>query len=121
MDSKLKSVRAGHKGAVTMLLLKFDELKVKNRHNLPTPTNDACSLRSYGDKLESYVRGLESLGQTPEMYCKYTGTMQEPNIQTAINVVETTDTTSVLHASQVSPDILLKTATAPVIYNDVNI
>ncbi|CAG2184573.1 unnamed protein product [Mytilus edulis] len=71
--------------------------------NLPTPTNDAFSLRSYGDKLESYVRGLESLGQTPEMYCKYTGTKQEPKIQTAINVVETTDTTSVLHASQ--PDI----------------
>ncbi|CAG2191550.1 unnamed protein product [Mytilus edulis] len=27
MDSKLKSVRAGHKGAVTKLLVKFDELK----------------------------------------------------------------------------------------------
>ncbi|XP_071170914.1 uncharacterized protein [Mytilus edulis] len=36
--------------------------------NLPAPTNDAFSLRCYGDKLESYVRGLESLGQTPEMY-----------------------------------------------------
>ena len=48
-----------------------------------------------------------------------TGTKQEPKIQqTAINVVETTDTTSVLHASQVSPDILLKTAIAPVVYND---
>ncbi|CAG2232608.1 unnamed protein product [Mytilus edulis] len=29
MDSKLKSVRAGHKGAVTKLLVKFDELKSK--------------------------------------------------------------------------------------------
>ncbi|XP_063435728.1 uncharacterized protein LOC134716648 [Mytilus trossulus] len=240
--------------------------------NLPAPTNDAFSLRSYGDRLESYVRGLESLGQTSEMYgsllvpvvldklpidvrksiarehgrdnlmlqnlrksitkeieileagqgvmepdklhttafftgtqprshnkgkltdtrkkvnthtcifcsgqhyptecsevtdanarnqivkqkqlcfnclgshrvaackstkrckncngmhhtsiCKgkevITDTKQEPKIQqTAINVVETSDTTSVLHASQVSPDILLKTATAPVIYNDV--
>ncbi|XP_071161119.1 uncharacterized protein [Mytilus edulis] len=239
--------------------------------NLPAPTNDAFSLRSYGDRLESYVRGLGSLGQTPEMYgsllvpvvldklpieirksiarehgrdnfilqnlrksitkeieileagqgvmepdrlhttafftgtqprshnkgkltdtrkkvnthtcifcsgehyptecsevtdanarnqivkqkqlcfnclgshrmaaCKSTkrckncngmhhtsickgkevntGTKQEPKIQhTAINVVETTDTTSVLHASQVSPDILLKTAIAPVVYND---
>ncbi|XP_063442697.1 uncharacterized protein LOC134722997 [Mytilus trossulus] len=36
--------------------------------NLPAPTNDAFSLRSYGDRLESYVRGLKSLGQTPEMY-----------------------------------------------------
>ena len=29
MDSKLKSVRAGHKGAVTKLLVKFDKLKSK--------------------------------------------------------------------------------------------
>ncbi|CAC5392767.1 unnamed protein product [Mytilus coruscus] len=36
--------------------------------NLPAPTNDEFSLRFYGDKLESYLRGLESLGQTPEMY-----------------------------------------------------
>ncbi|CAC5423506.1 unnamed protein product [Mytilus coruscus] len=36
--------------------------------NLPAPTNDVFGLRFYGDKLESYVRGLESLGQTPEMY-----------------------------------------------------
>ncbi|CAC5369246.1 unnamed protein product [Mytilus coruscus] len=159
MDSKLKSVRAGHKGAVTKLLVKFDELKsntntevdevkalddavtqkqktlidlnnswIKHRRkiwsrksptqmsishlegsaaqtvegfalttgnyetavnllrdryvhtsklihaymkalmNLPAPTNDVFSLRFYGDKLKSYVRVLEFLGQTPEMY-----------------------------------------------------
>ncbi|CAG2257953.1 unnamed protein product [Mytilus edulis] len=70
---------------------------------------------SYGDKLESYVRGLESLGQTPEMYCKYTGTKQEPKIQTAINVVETTDTTSVLHASQTVVNDCLATNIAPIV------
>ncbi|CAC5366802.1 unnamed protein product [Mytilus coruscus] len=36
--------------------------------NIPAPTNDVYSLRFYGDKLESCMRGLESLGQTPEMY-----------------------------------------------------
>ena len=36
--------------------------------DLPAPTDDLFSLRNYGDKLESYVRGLESLGQSQEMY-----------------------------------------------------
>ena len=35
---------------------------------LPAPTNDVYSVRAYGDKLESYNRGLETLGQTSDMY-----------------------------------------------------
>ncbi|CAC5425514.1 unnamed protein product [Mytilus coruscus] len=35
---------------------------------IPTPSNSLQSLRSYGDKLEAYVRGLQSLDQTQEMY-----------------------------------------------------
>ena len=36
--------------------------------DLPAPDNHLQSLRNYGDKLEAYIRGLESLGQTQEMY-----------------------------------------------------
>ncbi|CAC5414706.1 unnamed protein product [Mytilus coruscus] len=36
--------------------------------DLPSPLNDLNSLRSYGDYLESYARGLECLGQTQEMH-----------------------------------------------------
>ncbi|XP_063447017.1 uncharacterized protein LOC134726541 [Mytilus trossulus] len=36
--------------------------------DLPSPSNDLNSLRRYGDHLETYVRGLECLGQTQEMY-----------------------------------------------------
>ena len=36
--------------------------------DLPAPTNELSSLRSYSDKLEAYVRGLDSLGQTQSMY-----------------------------------------------------
>ncbi|XP_071161141.1 uncharacterized protein [Mytilus edulis] len=35
---------------------------------LPSPSNDLNSLRRYGDHIETYVRGLECLGQTQEMY-----------------------------------------------------
>ncbi|CAC5381518.1 unnamed protein product [Mytilus coruscus] len=48
-----------------------------------------------------------------------TDTSQEPKIQqSAINVIETTDKTSVMYSSQQSNDILLKTATAPVIFDE---
>ncbi|XP_071179213.1 uncharacterized protein [Mytilus edulis] len=63
-----------YKTAVNLLRDRFGQHSkmvhdyMKALMNLPTPTNDAFSLRSYGDKLESYVRGLKSLGQTPEMY-----------------------------------------------------
>ncbi|CAC5411027.1 unnamed protein product [Mytilus coruscus] len=47
------------------------------------------------------------------------GTKPEPTIQqSAINEVETPNETKVMYSSQHSNDILLKTATAPVIYND---
>ncbi|XP_063436158.1 uncharacterized protein LOC134717595 [Mytilus trossulus] len=36
--------------------------------DLPSTSNDLNSLRRYGDHLETYVRGLECLGQTQEMY-----------------------------------------------------
>ncbi|CAG2203803.1 unnamed protein product [Mytilus edulis] len=219
MDSKLKSVRAGHKGAVTKLLVKFDELKSKtdtevdevealddavtqkqktlidlnnrlleqtSEENLEQEITDSdeymyeldCKIRQIRKFIKSFetntIISHDTVGPStsrlnPDAYhftpeagvdmnrcaidsmnqqysinapaahirpsenvmfqvpiCKgkevNTGTKQEPKIQqTAINVVETTDTTSVLHASQVSPDILLKTATAAVIYNDVKI
>ena len=41
---------------------------MKDLMDLPAPTNDRNSLRNYGDKFESYVRGLESFGQSQEMY-----------------------------------------------------
>lgn len=41
---------------------------MKDLMDLPAPTNDLNSLRNYGDKFESYVRGLESLRQSQEMY-----------------------------------------------------
>ncbi|CAC5377559.1 unnamed protein product [Mytilus coruscus] len=47
------------------------------------------------------------------------GTTQQPTIQQlSINVIETTDESSVLHSSQQSRDILLKTSITPVIYID---
>ncbi|CAC5389703.1 unnamed protein product [Mytilus coruscus] len=35
---------------------------------MPIPSNSLQRLRSYGDNLEAYVRGLESKGQAQEMY-----------------------------------------------------
>ncbi|VDI54333.1 Hypothetical predicted protein [Mytilus galloprovincialis] len=49
----------------------------------------------------------------------FMGTTPEPTIQqSAINVVETPNETRVMYSSQQSHNILLKTAIAPVIYND---
>ncbi|XP_053407993.1 uncharacterized protein LOC123531067 [Mercenaria mercenaria] len=36
--------------------------------DLPRPTNNLSSMRTFTDKLESYIRGLESLGQCQESY-----------------------------------------------------
>ena len=43
---------------------------------IPSPRNHLTSLRSFYDKMESYVRGLEALGQTQETY----GTLLVPII-----------------------------------------
>ncbi|XP_063427126.1 uncharacterized protein LOC134710669 [Mytilus trossulus] len=43
---------------------------------IPSPRNQITSLRSFYDKMESYVRGLEALGQTQETY----GTLLVPII-----------------------------------------
>ncbi|XP_063408992.1 uncharacterized protein LOC134692470 [Mytilus trossulus] len=43
---------------------------------IPSPRNQLTSLRSFYDKMESYVRGLEALGQTQETY----GTLLVPII-----------------------------------------
>ncbi|XP_060588880.1 uncharacterized protein LOC132744245 [Ruditapes philippinarum] len=44
--------------------------------NLPAPSNTLHSMRNYNDKLEAYIRGLESLGQCQNTY----GTLLVPVI-----------------------------------------
>ena len=65
---------ANYDTAVTLLRERFGQphkiihAYMKALMELPSPTNELHSLRNYGDRLESYVRGLESLGQTQDMY-----------------------------------------------------
>ncbi|CAG2238307.1 unnamed protein product [Mytilus edulis] len=216
MDSKLKSVRAGHKGAVTKLLVKFDELKSKtdtevdevealddavtqkqktlidlnnrlleqtSEENLEQEITDSdeymyeldCKIRQIRKFIKSFetntIISHDTVGPStsrlnPDAYnftpearvdmnrcaidsmnqqysinapaahirpsenvmfqrpiCKgkevIPGTTPEPTIQqSAINEVETPNETRVMYSSQQSHNILLKTATAPVVYND---
>ena len=41
---------------------------MQNLINLPAPTNGIKSLKSFRDLLESYIRGLESMGHYPDSY-----------------------------------------------------
>jgi hypothetical protein len=41
---------------------------MKNLAELPAPLSNTESLKSFYDKMESYVRGLESLGKYPDSY-----------------------------------------------------
>ena len=41
---------------------------MQNLINLPTPTHGIRSLKSFRDLLESYIRGLESMGHYPDSY-----------------------------------------------------
>lgn len=65
---------ANYETAVCLLRERFGHpQKIINTYmkalmDLPSPSNDLNSLRMYGDYLETYVRGLECLGQTQEMY-----------------------------------------------------
>ncbi|CAC5397542.1 unnamed protein product [Mytilus coruscus] len=183
MDSKLKLIRAGHKGAVKKLLVKFNKLKsITNteveevkalddavtqkqktlidlysrlldgrilwNRKLETPMSICISSIASLDKFANLSSPLKQTlkllmimlihqqadltqthiisrqrGKHHTSICKgkevNTGTKPEPKIQqTAINIVETTYTTSLMYASKQSHDILLKIAIAPVIYYD---
>ncbi|XP_069118844.1 uncharacterized protein [Argopecten irradians] len=60
--------------AIDILLKRFGQThKVTNAYmehliNIPAPRFSASSLRSFHDKMESYIRGLESLGQCEESF-----------------------------------------------------
>ncbi|XP_033762684.1 uncharacterized protein LOC117344144 [Pecten maximus] len=60
--------------AVDILLQRFGQThKVTNAYmehliNIPAPRFSASSLRSFHDKIESYIRGLKSLGQCEESF-----------------------------------------------------
>ncbi|CAC5415678.1 unnamed protein product [Mytilus coruscus] len=47
---------------------KIIQAYIKALIEMPTPSNSLQSLRSFGDKLEAYVRGLKSLDHTQEIY-----------------------------------------------------
>ncbi|XP_071123517.1 uncharacterized protein [Mytilus edulis] len=47
---------------------KIIDAYMKALMDLPSPSHDLNSLRTYGDYLKTYVRVLECLGQTQEMY-----------------------------------------------------
>ncbi|XP_061171673.1 uncharacterized protein LOC133181150 [Saccostrea echinata] len=65
---------ANYETAIDLLKERFGQpQKIINAHmraliELPSPRNDAISLRNYGDFLESHVRCLECLGQRQEMF-----------------------------------------------------
>ena len=65
---------ANYATAVNLLRERFGQTHkiihalMKSIMDLPKPTSNLYSLRDFGDKLEAYIRGLESLGQTGDMY-----------------------------------------------------
>ena len=65
---------ANYETAIALLKERFGHpQKIINSYmkalsELPSPVNELNSLRNYRDTLDSYVRGLENLGQTQEMY-----------------------------------------------------
>ena len=65
---------ANYEQSVTLLQSRFGKKqRIINAHmqallELPTPSNNAASLRQLYDTIESHIRGLQSLGKTKETF-----------------------------------------------------
>ena len=64
---------ANYRKAVELLTKRFGQRHKVNAYmkallNLPAPSDNLESIRSFYDKFEAYIRGLESLGQNQDIY-----------------------------------------------------
>ncbi|VDI19485.1 Hypothetical predicted protein [Mytilus galloprovincialis] len=75
-SSRIKSIRAGNRAAVTKFFKKLDELNTDSEMDIDIagPIIDAIVKKQsivsviFSDKSEVYIRGLESLGQCQDTY-----------------------------------------------------
>ncbi|VDI67966.1 Hypothetical predicted protein [Mytilus galloprovincialis] len=69
-SSRIKSIRAGNRAAVTKFFKKLDELNTDSEMDIDiaAPSYTLDSIRNFSDKSEVYILGLESLGQCQDTY-----------------------------------------------------